>query len=438
MSNARLPSQDRTLGDEERHWYFHQVFLDNMLRTLWNNIYGRRFTCLTRKDEIGRRRQDGLSVRAQEVSSMKGQFRRATIVLAVSALCSGAIGADIKYYRAQWNGIPAHVVSADLNSPDLKVTVSIAEYGAGKSETFGSMVRRTRPDAAITGTFFCTRRLLPTGDIVIDGTRVHTGSVGKGICFTALNTVEFVPYKQGHASGWQGFETVLCAGPTLVENGSLRLVPRAEGFSDPALFGKKRRAALGVTEDNRLLMVVVDTPVYLRTLAKIMLHLGAVDAVDLDGGSSAAMYCNGRIISAPGRRLTNILAVYDNHADYYAHRAALAPHFRRPMVAPLLDTAWPILLETPFTEMGKAPANIDTHLELYPDMRGYLTGWAIQPLGARELETRLQTREPAADPENGDFLLDFTPLLPANPPPVVEPPRRLRPGRDGPDSPVDA
>ena len=236
---------------------------------------------------------------------------------------------NVVYSKTLWGGRPVHVVSVNLNSPDLKVTVSLAKNGAGSSETFSSMVHRLKPTAAITGTFFCTKSLLPTGDIVIGGERVYTGCIGTGVCITPRNEIKFVPYSAGHRMKWEGYETVLCAGPTLVRDGKLFLCPRDQGFRDPALFGSKTRTAVGATASNKLLMVSVNSPVQLRTLAKIMMSLGAVNAAALDGGTSSALHCNGRSFSRPGRRLTNLLVVYDGLTDYYRHRAALAPGISR-------------------------------------------------------------------------------------------------------------
>ena len=235
---------------------------------------------------------------------------------------------NIAYSKVLINGARVHVVSVNLNSPDLKVTVSLTKNGSGSTESFTSMLNRLQPAAAITGTFFCTRSLQPTGDIVIEGIKVHEGVIGTGVCFTPENTVQYLPYRSGHRTGWEGYDTVLCAGPTLVRNGSIFLIPRDQGFTDPGLFGRKKRTALGTTMNNKLLLVVVDTPILLRTLARIMLDLGAVNAVDLDGGTSSALYQNGRTISHPGRKLTNLLVVYDSLYDYYHHRQALAPQFR--------------------------------------------------------------------------------------------------------------
>lgn len=247
-----------------------------------------------------------------------------SVCLSQAAWCAE----NVNYSKVSWSGATAHVVSINLNSPDLKVTVSLAKNGRGSSESFNSMINRAKPAAAITGTFFCTHSLLPTGDIVIEGNRIHTGCVGTGVCITPNNKVEFVPYSTGHKNKWQGYETVLCAGPTLLRNGGLYLMPQDQGFHDPSLFGNKRRTAVGVTASNKLLFVAVDTPVQLRALARIMQHLGAVDAVDLDGGSSTALHCNGKTINRPGRSLTNLLVVYSSLAEYCQHREALTPVLR--------------------------------------------------------------------------------------------------------------
>jgi hypothetical protein len=269
----------------------------------------------------------------REVSIMKPRILVVPVLLSV-CLSHAAWSADnVTYSKVYWSGATAHVVSINLNSPDMKVTVSLARRGRGSSESFSSMVHRVKPAAAITGTFFCTRSLLPTGDIVVEGSRIHTGCVGTGVCITPDNKVDFVPYSTGHKRQWQGYDTVLCAGPTLVRDGQMYLMPRDQGFHDPSLFGAKRRTAVGVTAGNKLLLVAVDTPVQLRKLANIMMHLGAVNAVDLDGGSSTALHCNGQTVSRPGRSLTNLLVVYSSLTDYYHYREALVPGIRPVQVA---------------------------------------------------------------------------------------------------------
>ncbi|MCL6519995.1 MAG: phosphodiester glycosidase family protein [Armatimonadetes bacterium] len=284
--------------------------------------------------------------------------RYGLLVLAVALLayfpCTYASADNISYLQTYWNENRINVVFVNLQSPDLKVTAAVAKRGPGSSEPFQSMISRVHPSAAITGTFFCTRSLRPTGDIVIDGKLVNTGSVGTAVCITYDNQIDFIPLKRLRNIGWKGYETVLCAGPTLIRGGAIALSPKAEGFYDSGIYCKKRRAALGVTQNNKLMLVTVDKPIYLRTLAKIMLHLGAKDAVNLDGGSSAALYCNGKVISSPGRKLTNLIVVYDSIESYLAHRHALAPGLEKPSLE-----AETIALK-PYSQGSTAPAPTKT------------------------------------------------------------------------------
>ena len=353
---------------------------------------------------------------------MKAGFLAVTICLVTWATCNAETASNITYEKIYWNGIPAHVVSANLNSPDLKVTVSLAERGAGTSESFSSMISRLEPDAAITGTFFCTRSLLPTGDIVIEGMPIYIGCLGKSVCIRPDNTVEFVPYIEGHKSGWAGFETVLSAGPTLVQDGKVYLILHREGFKDPGLFGKKRRAAIGVTDANKLLLVVVEKPIYMRTLANVMVHIGAVDAVDLDGGSSAALYCHGKRIAQPGRRLTNLLVVYDSLTEYCSHRQALAPEFRNAVLA----DAEPANDANPFGIGIDKPALRETtglfknELEKLIRYREYMTGIRmVTPAAAYEQEIYFWKPDNTIDTGErkssavSNTQMDIIPLIPA-------------------------
>jgi hypothetical protein len=77
---------------------------------------------------------------------------------------------------------------------------------------------------------------------------------------------------------------------------------------------------VGATADGRLLVVVVDggSPAYsrgmtLRELAELMQTLGAVNALNLDGGGSSEMVVNGLVASRPSdgqeRAVSNALVV---------------------------------------------------------------------------------------------------------------------------------
>jgi exopolysaccharide biosynthesis protein len=217
---------------------------------------------------------------------------------------------SIAYNLHRINGVPAHVVTVNLNDPRVRVTVKTSQNGIGTAETYRSFIRRTQPAAAITGTFFSTSTLLPVGDIVIRGLQRHSGPAGTAFCITPENGVVFQPRQWGRTYDWSAYDTVLSTGPTLIRDGRIVLSPRDEGYRDPSLFTQRPRTAIGHTKHNKLLMVAVNRPIYLGDMARILRSLGAVDAVGLDGGSSSALYHMGRTYVQPQRSLTNLLVVY--------------------------------------------------------------------------------------------------------------------------------
>lgn len=243
----------------------------------------------------------------------------------VLLLAIPAFADSVVYQKLQVKGFPTHLVTVNLNDKNVVVSPTLNQHGRGGSETFASMVRRTKPAAAITGTFFDTRTLLPTGDIVIEGKRVHRGVIGTAICIDSENQAHFITRKEMRQVNCDQFDTVLGAGPTLLREGNLALDPRTEGFKDPALFKRASRVAVGVTANNKLLLVVVPRNILLSELAKVMRALGATDAVALDGGSSSGIYANNRMISAPRRKLTNTLMVFVGNKQYSTARTQLAP-----------------------------------------------------------------------------------------------------------------
>jgi hypothetical protein len=218
-----------------------------------------------------------------------------------------------------------HVITINMNDPDVRLTPIIAKRGIGHSEGFGSLLTRTQPTAAITGTFFDTRSLRPTGDIVIEGGQVNRGVVGTAVGVDWNNDVSFIPTKKGRVCDWSAYRQVLAAGPMILCNSQYAVYPRAQGFKDRAHYSARIRTAVGVTKYNKLLLVTTTKPVYLSRLAKIMKSLGAMDAATLDGGSSTALYYKGKTIAHPGRKMTNLLAVYDSSWKYEQALHKLSP-----------------------------------------------------------------------------------------------------------------
>lgn len=222
-----------------------------------------------------------------------------------------ALGDDgVTLSKTRIRGASVCVIAVDLNDPSMVVDIGLPQAGISHGESFGSFLRRHAPLAAVTGTSFDVRTLIPTGSIVIGGKIVHESHIGTAVCFMGDNTVKFVDAKPGRVCDLAGAQSGIRTGPRLLANGRYALDPRREGFRHPGLFGARTRMALGVTASNQLLLVYVGTPVNFSRLASIMKTLRAVDAVCLDGGTSSAMYFKGRIVRRPGRMLTNLIEIY--------------------------------------------------------------------------------------------------------------------------------
>jgi exopolysaccharide biosynthesis protein len=106
---------------------------------------------------------------------------------------------------------------------------------------------------------------------------------------------------------------LLQAGPLLVRHGfavtfdgedSEGFSAASEQFDSDITAGRHPRAALGVA-DGVLLSVVCDgrapndAGLSLGELADLMASLGALEAINLDGGGSASLVCDGRLLNRP-------------------------------------------------------------------------------------------------------------------------------------------
>ena len=111
-----------------------------------------------------------------------------------------------------------------------------------------------------------------------------------------------------HLDLWPDLEitSAVGGGPRLVKDGQV-FVPFAwEWFSLRHVQERAPRTAVGITAGNKVLLVTVDgrggrlnTGMTLREMAELMVQLGARDAMNLDGGSSATMVVGGRVVNDP-------------------------------------------------------------------------------------------------------------------------------------------
>jgi hypothetical protein len=118
--------------------------------------------------------------------------------------------------------------------------------------------------------------------------------------------------------GWPQIQTALGGGPRLVKNSKIAI--SHENFRSDVRNGAGPRTAFGVDAQGRYIILVADgrqkfysTGLTLHELAATMQRLGAVDALNLDGGGSTSLAVRGRVVNRPSdgfeRRVANALLV---------------------------------------------------------------------------------------------------------------------------------
>lgn len=111
---------------------------------------------------------------------------------------------------------------------------------------------------------------------------------------------------------------IMGAGPLLLLNRQIVLNGEAENFSKAFNQQKASRSAIAINSEGELMFVAVHNRVggagpSLLELAQILQKMGAIDALNLDGGSSTQIYLGGQIIdrsSATAAKVNNGIGVF--------------------------------------------------------------------------------------------------------------------------------
>ncbi|GEO27566.1 hypothetical protein AAC03nite_33510 [Alicyclobacillus acidoterrestris] len=114
---------------------------------------------------------------------------------------------------------------------------------------------------------------------------------------------------KGQAINISKYPNALGCGPMLVDDRQVVLNPSLEGFKDPTLVDSNTlRSFAGIDAKGDLVLGTIHAAT-LSTEADIAKKLGLKQAMNLDGGSSAGLYLNGRYVTPPGRNLSTALVV---------------------------------------------------------------------------------------------------------------------------------
>ncbi|MEO5860374.1 MAG: phosphodiester glycosidase family protein [Pyrinomonadaceae bacterium] len=140
----------------------------------------------------------------------------------------------------------------------------------------------------------------PTPDqIRFIGTLVNWNS------FLPRNLLKGIQDSLPHAGKKYAPEDAVAGVPQLIKNGKIDITWEQEKASKSFVETRHPRTAVANLKDGKFLMVTVDGRsessggISLQDLAQYLLSLGAVEAMNLDGGGSTTMFLDGRVVNTP-------------------------------------------------------------------------------------------------------------------------------------------
>lgn len=225
--------------------------------------------------------------------------------LAPMLAAATSMPSDARHFTFFHGDIGYHAVIADLGPGNLAAST----YFAPRLTSVWSMIRDKQPLAAVTGTFFAFENQLPVADVIVDGEQKATGYRGSIVAVDWYGNVSIRDAEVRRPFDYLEFRYALRGGVRVVHNSQVKPNARAQGFTDPAIWGKARRAGIGVTKQGKVLLIATKQRVSLAGLGKAMLKQGVVDGVSLDGGGSTMLYFNGDIKVPPTRKLSTLFMI---------------------------------------------------------------------------------------------------------------------------------
>ncbi|ATP39042.1 copper amine oxidase [Solibacillus sp. R5-41] len=220
-----------------------------------------------------------------------------------------------KSLNAGGKNLSVNVVSVNLLAPNTSLHVELANNKLGSVGKLASIAKANQAVVAINGNYFDaytnnSYRTVYNG-LVMNGERVKVFDPKFSVFYYSKDgEAGILPGSQFMELFQQGnIQEALQIGPRLVTNGVVTLNPQAEGFnSHKILSSPGARSAIGILKDRQIIFVTTSGAT-IQQLASIMKQLGAVDAMNFDGGASSGLFVNGKYLTTPGRDIAVMLMV---------------------------------------------------------------------------------------------------------------------------------
>jgi exopolysaccharide biosynthesis protein len=251
----------------------------------------------------------------------------------------------VRVYAGSNKALPilAWYVYIDQKQPNIKTKVVVSDDRTDNRETVSDFANDLGACVVVNGGFF-RNDLTPsehvgllvsngtivkpaTNSVILNSDRYHTARAAIGFKENGDVDIAWVTthdnklyewpeppnHRPGQPAGPHNYENAkewkvrdaIGAGPALVVNGNIDVTSDEEAFFAKSFNEANPRTAAGVTANGALILLVVDgrqadsRGVTLDELSALMLDLGAVDAINLDGGGSSTLVVNNTLVNRP-------------------------------------------------------------------------------------------------------------------------------------------
>lgn len=198
-----------------------------------------------------------------------------------------------------------HVIKLDITREEITPT---AHYSP-RLTSFWKVAGKSQPVAAITGTFFAFENQQPVADVVVDGVQKAKGYRGSALTVDWFGRLQIVDIPTKTKMDYEPFRYALRGMIRVLSDGEVKPNPKAQGFTDRSIWGSAARTAVGITGNNKLIMMATSNAVTLSTVGKALKNQGATNGVCLDGGGSTMLYYMGDVKVTPNRSLSTLFMV---------------------------------------------------------------------------------------------------------------------------------
>lgn len=111
----------------------------------------------------------------------------------------------------------------------------------------------------------------------------------------------------------RNMEHIIAGGPRLVYGGKPCVTSKEENFRSDVSSSRANRTAAGINKKGELILLTAEQAT-LNELARLMIELGAYDAMNLDGGGSSGMVSRGKTLFGGQRPVSNAIVIKDKTA----------------------------------------------------------------------------------------------------------------------------